>query len=523
VELPDSYPLQPPQVRLLWPMLAHGTGGVVAGCFLIPALFPRGWNPSFDLTMVVAWVRDILRVARARVALDTNAHYNVRSFAAARRRLMLCEPEAGLAHAQRFERTYYLYSSAFALEVMSAPVPADFEAGNKVLLPAAALELLARGELAGMGGRGASGTLRLRPAASSEAFGGEEAMIFEVTSHLGFPVYCGVREFTSPEPDAVIVPQELFASMGVPEGTEVAVRRVRLPAIASAVFEPHSTNFYAVDTFTGLEPKAYLEASLRRFTCLQAGDVILCDGGGEAIAQGGFAGASSFRFNVVAVKPDRAPAAALWADGYATSLSMEFLPAADTYETRHAPRSGAGGSGGVGVFNPDVQAQLDVAAAAAATGNGVGPSGSMVGTAAARAAARAPAAPAAGAVPTRAARSGGGAAVSLVAPAAAPTPAIAPAAAAATQQVPPHAAAPLAAADTPAGLVFSTGADAPAVGSPEGAPAPVQPPAPAAAPLSAAERDARRRAAAAAALRRFEKPAAAPADRAAGLAGEADA
>lgn len=352
VLLPPAFPIEPPSVRMLWPMLVHGTGGVVAGCFTsIPALFLEGWNPSFTLAMMISWIRDSFRVHRARVNLDSNAHYNIRAFEAARRRLMVVRPPRDIAHPQAFQKTMYLYSSSFALEVMAATVPTDFEAGNKVLLHSSILEQLVRSELPSIGGVGRAGGGLQR----AETFAGEEAMIFELTSHLGFPAYCGVRQFTSPEPDVVVVPMEMFASMGVPEGTEVRLRRVRLPPLTTAVFEPHTTNFYASETFAGLPPKEYLEASLHRYSCLQAGEVILCDGGN---AEPG--ATPGFRFTVVAVQPHGAPAAALWTQGYSTTVGIEFLPAADAYETRHPRRGGAARrAGGVGIWNEEVQRQLD--------------------------------------------------------------------------------------------------------------------------------------------------------------------
>ncbi len=369
----------------------------------VPELLPRGWSPRVGLPMVLTWLRNCLRAHGARVNLETNAFYALQPFAATRR-LALARPLPALRHSSDFATSYTAYSGAFAEYVLHTTVRPDFEYGNKVLLPAASLELLVRSELSGPGagaGAGAGAGDGSRPrggpgsrppgssvlfematGANTSAATSESAMTFELLSPLGFPVYVGVAEFTSPEPDIVVLPSALMAALGIGEGAEVRVSRVALPPAHTVVLQPHSTTFHAVADFTDLGPREFLEESLTAYACLQAGTAILCGGIPGAAprpdveivdeardaagvrssdAAAGFAspGGGSpafvvrppptvFRFNVVEVRGepgtsvgDDGPGAVALFAGFQSQVNIEFLPAMDDFHVASSAASSA--------------------------------------------------------------------------------------------------------------------------------------------------------------------------------------
>lgn len=368
-------------MRLLRPILKPGIspnsgGGVVNGFFSgVPQLLPAGWSPSTSLPMVLRLIRDCLISNKARVVVDTNAFYNIQAYNSARR-MALATPRYSLRHKCNFRKEVnfskigasggrsvtgasstsgglIIFSATFAEFHLQFPVSGQehFEYGNKVLLSESTLEVLLRSEI-GMDGDSSS-----RSFASSGGFGtvgrqasasSESAMVFELLSPLGFPVYVGVSQFTSPEPNIVIAPQQIMNALRVREGTEITVTRVNLPAATSLVLQPHSSNFDAVEDLTGKPPREFLEDSLVAYSCLQVGSVILCGGGvgiadkpelffsNDGEASLGEAPDSAFRFNVVACEPTDSGngAVALFA-GFQSQVNINFLPPADAFV--HSP------------------------------------------------------------------------------------------------------------------------------------------------------------------------------------------
>jgi len=275
-----------PTLRILYPMLEHGTGRVLNGFPVVPGLLPQGCSPLFDALTAVQWVRDLLLCHGARVDLECSAFYNKQGFEAVRRKLFAA-PSPSIGHPKPLQRRLCAYSSAFALEVMGLELPDGFDCGNKVLLSPVLLHQLAAGDAPA--GRGAEGPLGHASASllsdAGHGFEDEAALTFELVSPLGFPTYCGVAEFTCPHPDAVILPAAMMACLCVAEGTELAVRRVSLRPVESLVLQPHSLNFQAVRAFLGMAPRAFLERSLIRYATVQPGDVLACDGGPEVAAR----------------------------------------------------------------------------------------------------------------------------------------------------------------------------------------------------------------------------------------------
>jgi hypothetical protein len=371
------FPLRPPEVRLLRPILKPGTspnsgGGVVNGFFAgIPQLLPAGWSPSTSLPMVIRLIRECLISNKARVVVDTNAFYNIQAYNSARR-MALSTPRYSLRHKCNFRREVnfsraggssgrsltgsssngglIIFSATFAEFHLQFPISGSehFEYGNKVLLSESALEVLLRSEIgrdgdASSSSSGSFGIVGRQASASSES-----AMVFELLSPLGFPVYVGVAQFTSPEPNIIIAPQQIMNALRVREGTEITVTRVNLPSATSLVLQPHSSNFDAVEDLTGKPPREFLEDSLIAYSCLQVGSVILCGGGvgiagkpelffsNDGKASLGEAPDTAFRFNVVSCEPTDSGngAVALFA-GFQSQVSINFLPPSDAFV--HAP------------------------------------------------------------------------------------------------------------------------------------------------------------------------------------------
>jgi hypothetical protein len=330
---------------------------------------------------------------RARV--DTNAFYCLQAFQASRR-LFRAAPRYALRHRSGFRREarpataasiaaasasaaaagasvggVVVVSATFAefsmQHALQAHLP-QFEYGNKVLLSGALLELLMRSEMEGGGGgggggegegggEGGPGSLRARAARGRVLLGvggggstsatGEAAMVFELLSPQGHPVYVGVAEFTSPEPFLVVAPQQVLDALRVRDGAELTVTRVNLPAAAALVLQPHAADFEAVEALTGKAPREFLEDSLLAYTCLQAGATLLCGGGrgGAPPPEPAFSDAgearpgappdAAFRFTVVAVEPAEAGngAVALFS-GFQSEVAISFLPPADAWVLR---------------------------------------------------------------------------------------------------------------------------------------------------------------------------------------------
>jgi hypothetical protein len=379
VILPEDFPRAPPEVRMLRPILETGTGGVVNGFFVgVPELFPRGWAPGTTLARVFGWLRASLPARGALVDARSAAFYSIQAYAATRGRVVGATAPAP-AHKSDFSQLYYVFSSPFAERFMAAVCPAGFDAGGKALFPTAALERVMRTELrdglaagadgggaglgggsallgaavtaaglAGRGGGAASSALteQLLSVNADDAMTSEAAMVFELHSPLGFSTFVGVREFTSPEPDMIIVPPEMLANLGIAEGTQLRVTRADLPQLTSLVLQPHSTAFLDVEATTGCPPREFLEESFNNFSAFAPGETLLCSGGTEhcgmsdvdmlydsddpanahksAVALRVRPPDGAYRFTIISIEPANAPAAQLFR-GFAASINIEFL------------------------------------------------------------------------------------------------------------------------------------------------------------------------------------------------------
>ena len=404
VSLCEAYPAVPPEIRLLRPVLESGSGGVINGFLMgVPSLFPAGWAPT-TLAAALQAVREALAMHGARAALPSipssaPSLYSVQAYSATRTRAHMDteSSRAAFAHRSTAEIDFYFFSSAYATRFLAAEIPPGFDAGGKMLLPMAALERVMRVELSeGLppvrsvgGGGGASSSVSatvksLLAVADADATTSESAMVFGIDSPLGFSAFAGVREFTSPEPDIAIVPPEMLANLGVPEGSKLRVWRASLPQGTGVVLQPHSCAFHDVEASTGVAPREFLEESFSKFATLAPGETILCDGGlgdyGGDLENGGGSACdvvtsenntntntntnhinggtsgdihlriispkSAFRFTVIGVEPFGMAACALFS-GFASSVNIEFLPAQDDEAViAAAPHAGRGGASG---------------------------------------------------------------------------------------------------------------------------------------------------------------------------------
>jgi hypothetical protein len=107
-----------------------------------------------------------------------------------------------------------VFSATFAECRLHFPLQgqAHFEYGNKVLLSSTLLEELMRSEMSADGDASphgaALGALGFEVGRQQSATS-DSAMVFELLSPCGHPVYVGVAEFTAPEPDMASVPPEM--------------------------------------------------------------------------------------------------------------------------------------------------------------------------------------------------------------------------------------------------------------------------------------------------------------------------
>jgi hypothetical protein len=143
-----------------------------------------------------------------------------------------------------FDEQYRCFSVAIAGK-------ADFEGGDKIVLPPSALERLTSLEVS-------------------------YPMLFRVACVAsGRATHCGVIEFSAEEGRAY-VPHWMMANLALPEGGFLSVRSAQLPKGRYVKFRPLTTDFIRLSN-----PKAVLEKHLPRFSCLTKGDSICVNYAGK--------------------------------------------------------------------------------------------------------------------------------------------------------------------------------------------------------------------------------------------------
>jgi len=182
-----------------------------------------------------------------------------------------------------FQSTYRCYSVGY----LQKP---DLEGGGKIILPASALDTLAR--------------LRI-----------EYPMLFELSSPVlnAKRTHCGVLEFTAPEGTCGI-PFWMMQLLLIDEGGFISVRSAALQKGTYVKVQPHSTSFIDI-----ANPKAVLENRLRNFAALTQGDVIKIEYNKK-----------NYYLSIVEVKPASAVSI------IETDLQLDFAPPLDYKEPTSA-------------------------------------------------------------------------------------------------------------------------------------------------------------------------------------------
>eukprot|EP01006_Ploeotia_vitrea_P009528 TRINITY_DN22558_c0_g1_i1.p1 TRINITY_DN22558_c0_g1~~TRINITY_DN22558_c0_g1_i1.p1 ORF type:complete len:341 (-),score=19.64 TRINITY_DN22558_c0_g1_i1:24-1046(-) len=136
-----------------------------------------------------------------------------------------------------FEEQYHCFSMA----VSGRP---HLEDGDKILLPPSALDVLARMNVA-------------------------YPMLFELSnSAVGKRTHCGVLEFTAEE-GRCYIPFWMMHNLFMEEGALITAKNVTLPKAKFVKFQAQSVDFLKINN-----PRAVLEVTLRKFTCVTKGDMI---------------------------------------------------------------------------------------------------------------------------------------------------------------------------------------------------------------------------------------------------------
>lgn len=120
----------------------------------------------------------------------------------------------------------------------------NLEEGDKVLLPPSAFDQLSRMEV-------------------------DYPMLFEITNeNLGRSTHCGVLEFIAEE-GRCYMPYWMMQNLIVEEGQIIKVKNVSLSKCTFVKFKPQHVDFLDITN-----PRAVLEYTLRKYTCLTTGDMI---------------------------------------------------------------------------------------------------------------------------------------------------------------------------------------------------------------------------------------------------------
>lgn len=138
---------------------------------------------------------------------------------------------------QYFERQFQCYSSAMAGR-------ANLDDGDKILLPPTALDTLANMNV-------------------------DFPMLFELCNEsMGKKTHCGVLEFSAEE-GRCYIPFWMMQNLFMEEGGLLKVKNVSLDKATFVKFRAQSCDFLDISN-----PRAVLEVTLRKFTCLSVGDCI---------------------------------------------------------------------------------------------------------------------------------------------------------------------------------------------------------------------------------------------------------
>ena len=163
----------------------------------------------------------------------------------------------------------------------------NLENGDKIVLPASALDMLARLQI-------------------------EYPMLFKlshVTRRGTHTTHCGVMEFSAQE-GRCYLPYWMMQNLLLKEGSIVKIKNVSLKKATYIKFRPQTKDFLDISN-----PKAVLEKSLRTYTCMTKGDQICIPYNDK-----------KYYIDVLEVRPDGV------ASIIETDVSIDFAPPADYVE-----------------------------------------------------------------------------------------------------------------------------------------------------------------------------------------------
>jgi len=275
----------------------------------------------------------------------------------------------GIDPSQPFKATYRCYP------VVMANKP-GLEAGDKILLPASALDQLARRSVT----YPMSFNIKPKKAASGRAgaaaaAGGSPTRVLET--------HCGVQEFSADE-GTCFIPYWMMQNLLLESGGLLEVTNVALKKGSYVKFRPHSERFMQL-----YNPRVVLEKALRNFSCLTQGDNIAIQHGEEnfylEVKELKPAPAVSIIETDVNVDFDMPPSAAKPASSSsaasgnsaaaaASSANVNFSSAVANHATTAAPASTRdftqGGWGSSGTAEEEAAAAAAAAKAAGASASG---------------------------------------------------------------------------------------------------------------------------------------------------------
>jgi len=239
-----NYPEEPPHIRVVSPRLQYLTGLVQFDGTICPEFLMRdNWaeNKCLAIESIITKLKNVLIENEAKVDNRTFKHYDAKialnSYVRFGRMNTFVIPTTN-----SFNEKYFIFSSAFSKRCFDVKVNLKaLEKGNKVLLPQEAAQKLFNQQNV------------------------ELPLIFEIKTKQGQRMYCGVNEFSSPTGN-VIVPEWMFNSLFITEGSKVSVRSVKLTAATSLKIQPHSKTFYNISNY-----KSVLEQTLSRYSCVSEG------------------------------------------------------------------------------------------------------------------------------------------------------------------------------------------------------------------------------------------------------------
>lgn len=145
---------------------------------------------------------------------------------------------------RNFENFYQCYSMAIVNK-------SNLDDGDKILLPPSALDTLSRMNI-------------------------EYPMLFEIRNERTQKrTHCGVIEFTAEE-GKCHVPYFMMQNLMVEEGSIIKLKNVSLPKCTFLKVRAQSVDFLSISN-----PRAVLEVTMRKYTCVTVGDVIVLQHAGK--------------------------------------------------------------------------------------------------------------------------------------------------------------------------------------------------------------------------------------------------